>query len=221
MGRGGQPRVPGRRRPRYPELVLTDEDFWAILALRRETAAVEFKGPGSRDDNPFVARVIRGMLAMSNHRDGGRLVIGVAEGADGFETIGLSSEQLDTWKNADAFADRVAAYADPSVKFTFQQMNDQGGQTHVVIEVEEFDSIPVICRKSFNDVLAEGALYVRPRRKPESVPVRTAADMRDLIELASEKELRRYLTRAERAGVELAGGPSDIDRFRDQLGDLA
>jgi predicted HTH transcriptional regulator len=201
--------------------VLTPEEFSTILALGRETSPVEFKGPGALDDKPFVARVIRGMLAMSNHRDGGRVILGVAQDGNNFEPVGLSVEQLRTWEDEDAFADRVAAYADPSVKFVVQPIEHTDGDTYLVIEVEEFDSVPVICRKSFDDILSDGALYVRPRRKPESVVVRTAADMRDLMELANEKELRRYLTRAKRAGAELSAGPSDTAQFNDELGDLA
>jgi predicted HTH transcriptional regulator len=200
--------------------VLTKEEFESILQYGRETRAVEFKGPGSAGDLQQLATVIRAMLAMSNRRDGGRIIIGVAEQDGNTHLIGLNDDQLLSWSSHDTIADRVAAYSDPSVDFEIHTFVNEAGESFVLIEVEEFDSIPVICRKSYGNVLSEGACYVRPRRKPESVAVRSAADMRDLIELATEKELRRILATTRRAGVELVQTVSDADLYNEQLGEF-
>jgi hypothetical protein len=199
--------------------MLTQEEFNSILH-GRETKGIEFKGPGSADDLSHLAVIIRAMLAMANRRDGGRIVVGVTEQGGVSNLVGLSDHELASWSDHDSISDRVAAYADPSIEFTITEMTDTAGQKFVVLEVTEFDSVPVICRKSYGNVLADGACYVRPRRKPESVPVRSAADMRDLIELATEKELRRILGTTRRAGVELTQVTSDADRFDKQLRDL-
>jgi hypothetical protein len=200
--------------------MLTQEGFESILQEGRETRTVEFKGPGAGNDPRHLALIIRAMLAMANRRDGGRVVVGVIEQSGVCNAVGLTSAQLASWSDHDSISDRVAVYADPSIDFVIREMANSVGRQFVVIEVAEFDSVPVICRKSYDNVLADGACYVRPRRKPESVPVRSAADMRDLIELATEKELRRILSTTRRAGIELAQSTSDADRFHEQLQEL-
>ena len=73
-------------------------------------------------------------------------------------------------------------------------------------------------------MLREGACYVRTRRKPETSEIPTQADMRDLLELAIEKGVIRYIEQARRVG--LIVGPLELplvmddDRLDEQLGDL-
>jgi len=99
------------------------------------------------------------------------------------------------------------------------------GKAFVVISVSEFGDVPVVCKKQLQVggvvLLSEGACFVRPRRKPETVQVSTYVDMRDLIDLATEKGVRRFM-QVQRAvgGLQAAEGPSDDDRFRNQASEL-
>jgi hypothetical protein len=195
-------------------VVFDDADLEALLAYGAERSFVELKSPGLLTDRPLVAQIVRAMMAMANSQGGGLVVIGVRQVGAIFTPVGLSVKELASWANKDDFADRVAAWSDPPARYNLHRPQIDG-KTYVVVNVEEFDREPVICKKSYGDVLAEGACYVRPRRKPESVPVRTTADMRDLIRLAADKELRDFLARAGRAG--LGVGPSDGDRFDEQV----
>lgn len=185
-----------------------------------EQIGVEFKGPGPLTEKALRAQVVRAMLGFSNRRDGGIIVVGVDAAPGRFTTPGISRNDLPTW-SPDLVADAVAAYAAPSVIHRVEQ-EDYDGKTFVVIHVGEFEDIPVLCRKSYGDVLHDGALYVRGRRKPETTPVRSEADMRDLLELAIEKRLRAYVATAERARLRLAtSAPVDDRRAYDQqAGDL-
>ncbi len=70
----------------------------------------------------------------------------------------------------------------------------------MVLYIAEFDDIPILCKKDYPDVLRKGACYVRPRRKPETTEIPTQEDMRDLLELAAEKRLRKHLEQTKRAG---------------------
>jgi predicted HTH transcriptional regulator len=201
--------------------LVADDDFEVILG-RGETRTVEYKSAGSANDGQLLAQVTKAILAMSNLRDGGLVVIGVSEGASNvLVRTGVTTVDLSTWKARDTIRDRVAVYADPSVAFRVEERQHRDGCTYVLIEVDEFDISPVICRKAYGSVLAEGAIYVRSRRKPESVPVRTAADMRDVMELAVEKELARVLRTAARAGGKVVSATPDSDRFDDELRGLS
>ena len=87
----------------------------------------------------------------------------------------------------------------------------------------EFDDIPVLCKRAYGNVLRDGACYVRPRRKPETSEIPTQADMRDLLDLATEKEVRKYLERAQRLGLislSTTTPPAEsAELFNQELGD--
>lgn len=201
------------------------EQLAEIIARGREQSNVEFKGAGPRTSKPLFARVVRAVLSMANRRDGGFVILGVAESRTGLEVTGLKPDDLQTW-NYDDVADSIARYADPSVDFDVISVT-HGSATSVVIRVEEFAEVPVLCRRDFNEgstlILREGACYIRPRRKPESIEVCTYADMRDLFDLATEKGVRRFVTRAHAAGIPLVPGApiqTDAERFDAQLEDF-
>src|ERR1700730_11594469 len=50
-----------------------------------------------------------------------------------------------------------------------------------------------------------------PRRKSETIEVSTYADMRDLIELATDKGVRQFVGRAQAAGVPLTMRQEESD----------
>ncbi len=180
---------------------MTPEELERILRTPREERGLEFKGPGRRDQRPFFAIVVQAVLAMANRRDGGQVILGVNDDDGRFEPVGLSAEELATW-GSDHVLDGLAEYADPSVDVQCYHV-EVAGKTFVVLEVNEFEDQPVACKKDFPGTLQRGAFYGRPRRKPESTPVTTQADMRDLIELATEKRLRRILAVTAGAGASL------------------
>ncbi len=201
---------------------MTDEDFNRIMELGHELSGVEFKSPGPMSNRRLVAQVIKAILGMCNRRDGGTVIIGVADNQGVLNQVGLTESDLTEWGH-DALADQVARYADPSASFSLD-VKEYDGNSYVVIEVEEFADIPVLCKRSYDDVLRDGACYVRPRRKPETSEIPTQADMRDLLELATDKGVRQFLQRAQRLGLigALPAGSVTVDqeRFDDQMGDL-
>ena len=93
------------------------------------------------------------------------------------------------------------------------------GKWYMILRVREFEDIPVLCKRDYEKVLRDGACYVRSRRKPETAEIPSEVDMRDLLELATEKRLRKFVAQARAAGLDLAGAasPSDQERFDNQL----
>ena len=201
---------------------MTDEEFEQVMNLFSERRGLEFKGPGRSTDRRLFAQVVRAVLGMANRRDGGLVIIGIEDSGNTLNRVGLSKSDLGTW-NYDDVADRMAVYADPGVSFELEIRN-YNGSSFVVLQVEEFEDIPVLCKRSYPNVLREGACYVRPRRKPETTEIPTQADMRDLLDLAIEKGVRRFLSQAQRSGLIAtpADMPQDTDDrlFDEQLGEL-
>lgn len=156
----------------------------ALIAGAEETDVLEFKGAMSWDRNTFV----KDILAMANVIDGGRIVVGVEDGT--FVRQGLTPAQLATFK-IDEMRDGLAPFADPRVVFRSEVVADNGGLQYVVMEVQPFDDVPVICRRDGADVHA-GVIYFRSRtRRPQSAAVANSADMRDIVERAAVLSARR------------------------------
>lgn len=216
---------------------MTDEQFAELLtfALDRnhEQHGLEFKGARPRSDRLFFAKVVRAMLGMANRRDGGTVIIGVDESAGKLVPTGLTPADLHTWRHDDLATD-VANYADPPITFDAVERSFEG-KSFVVIQVSEFDDVPILCKKPYNHsttrpggrsetvkVLRDGACYVRSRRKPETTDIPSQAEMRELLDLATAKSLQRLVSQLRSAGVSLQGvpAPSDTARFDQQLTDL-
>ena len=188
-----------------------------IFALGREQRGVEFKRGGSRQDKHLFAKVVHAAIGMANRRDGGYVIVGVTEDSNGGPVPeGVSAEDVPSWTYDDV-ANSIAEYTDPNAKFDLQIV-DYNGSKLVVIRVYEFEDIPVLCKKSYPEVLRAGACYVRTRRKPETVEIPTQADMRDLLDLAVDKGVRRFIARAHAAGLtQSASLPStDTTRYMEQ-----
>ncbi|GAI24923.1 unnamed protein product, partial [marine sediment metagenome] len=117
----------------------------------------------------------------------------------------------------------------PSISFDLE-VQEYDGKNYVVLEIHVFEQLPILCKKDYPEVLRRGACYVRSRRKPETTEIPTQEDMRDLLDLAIEKGLRKYVTLAYRAGVGLVPIPTvtaplpattiDQELYDKELGDL-
>jgi predicted HTH transcriptional regulator len=122
-----------------------------LVYAGREERNREYKASFPWDRNTAgetMARVTKSILALSNLRDGGHIVIGV------------DPAHLGTF-SFDNAADFVRNYAEPYARFSLEIV-PLDGKKFVVLSVEGFDEYPVICKKSFGNVLAEGIMYVRP-----------------------------------------------------------
>lgn len=183
--------------------VVSQELLEQLLAVGNESQSFEVKGPGDLSDKAFVARVARAVMSMGNHRDGGIVCIGVDEVQMQAMLPGLSAEQAAAWGDYDDVADALARYADPAVVFSLASYVLSSGSAVVVLDVTEFDTVPHVCKRSFPQVLQDGMTYVRPRGKPESVPVPNSSEMRALLDLATAKGVREFIRVARDAGLPL------------------
>lgn len=187
--------------------MLNDEQFQDLLQ-RGEPGGVEFKRA-----IPYAGearfKVVKAALGLSNRSDGGYVLMGVEDPVQDERVVtGVPDDIVAQWTH-DGLANLLDEYADPRVRFDVDYYDSAGGRC-IVLRIHEFDELPVICKRDAPG-LRRGALYVRPRGKAETVEVGTHEDMRELIDLAVEKALRRFLTRVDRAGgavhATVAGDP--------------
>lgn len=161
---------------------MSTEELELLLEAQTERPNLDFK----QDCAWEVIRFAKHLLAMSNLKDGGYIIVGVEN--KHFQRQGVSQKNLDTFK-IDIMKDQMAQYADPFVDFEVYKPFGKDKKTYVAIRVLPFKEIPVICRKDDNNAgLQAGVIYYRnSNRRIESAPISNSNDMRDLIILASVK----------------------------------
>ena len=192
------------------------------LRLGFETRGLEFKQSLDWGDREARLGLIRTFMAMSNTRDGGAVVVGVRENADGTYTpAGMSQEHFDSFV-PDNIASQTARYADPPVEMrTIKGEHD--GMLFVVVEVDAFPDVPTVCRQADGGgsrALREGAVYIRPAGTPRTEEIHTYRDMRDMIEQAVERRVERFrdLGLLPPTGVaQPAAGREALDREIEEL----
>lgn len=192
---------PLRFRSPYRPLVTTQEELEQLLAVGNESPSFEVKGPGRLSDPPYLAKIARAAMAMGNRRDGGVVCIGIDEVRMTSMLPGLDTDEANEWSDYDNVAAALAKYADPAVALTLHTYTLTSGARVVALDVEEFEAVPHVCKRSFPKVLQDGHTYVRPRGKPESVVVPNSAEMRALLDLATAKGVREFVRVAGGAGV--------------------
>jgi len=206
----------------YSGVVLSPDELEAALSSGYELRGLELKGPGPRTDAQLFAKVTRAALSMGNLRDGGHVIVGIDDAAPAAMLPGLQGEDLNSWLAFDDVARKMAEYADPPLRFDIAGVRVSSGVTVAVIQIFEFADIPHLCARDYPGVLRKGALYVRPRKVPETSEVASSIEMREVIDLATEKALRSYIETAERAGLRLGVSerepeiPSDEERYDEE-----
>ncbi|MEW2011121.1 ATP-binding protein [Microbacterium sp. NPDC078814] len=195
--------------------MLDDEQLAAIIEVGYEQRGVEFKAAGDRTDRAFLATVARAVLALSNQRDGGHVIIGLSEDGVDADGTGLSDEQLGQWLSFDDVTDQINAYADPPVRIQLGRGRLPNDRAVAIIEVAEFSEIPTLSKKDYPQRIVAKQLYTRSLAKPESSISMTQNELREVIALATEKQLARFLETAQRAGVRL--GQAEATGARDEF----
>ena len=184
--------------------MVTQAELEALLATGNEIRSFEVKGPGNPGalgDKAYVAKVARAAMAMGNHRDGGLVCLGIDDKQMAAMIPGLNPLQLGEWSDYDNVSSALAKYSDPPVTFALHQFTLSSGAHVVVLEIFQFEHVPHVCKRNFPDVLQDGSTYVRSLRKPESVPIPSSVEGRELHDLATDKGVRDFIARAAAAGL--------------------
>jgi predicted HTH transcriptional regulator len=229
----------------YKDRIQELEPLVDAIIHGREERNIDYKSSMSWKDRDTKMMAIRCILGMANLRYGGYIIFGVRQQGNDFMFEGMEQDHIESFTQDNVDTD-IKNYAEPFVEATVTsvsrndariiverkgwsippEFSDDGGD-FVVIQVKEFDELPVICKKtgklkSGEIYLREGAIYTRPRGKVETSEIRTQTGMREVIDLAVDKNLRRLVDRMERIGITKPISPefSDEERFNNQLGEV-
>ena len=172
-----------------------------------EGRQLEFKSGQGWDD--LKQGLVKGALALSNTEGGGRIIIGISRDEDGLAhgPDGMTRDVAKTY-DPDSVSDYINAFADPPIDIDVRHFEHDRGR-FVAIEVHEFSTEPVICKKGSNKV-KPGILYHRSHRMPQSSPVASSAEMREIIDRAVDRALARQVRRLQ------SYPPLESDKFEDE-----
>jgi len=180
-----------------------DSIIAAILSTPSESRAVELKPStpwGDINKQHQLQDIVKSIIGMSNVKDGGKLILGITQNPDRtFRATGMQSPHLQTY-DQDHIYQVARAYGNPAPRFEIRNIEFEG-KFYIVFAIQEFLYSPVICIKPGSNAgvepLMKGALYIRTH-KPETKKVDNETEMREIIELAIDKELGLWTPRIRR-----------------------
>ena len=188
-----------------------------LIEHGREERNLEYKETLNWEDSSTKGKIAKSAMAMANIPDGGAIVIAVEENSEVFDPVGMKPEDYESFGQDDT-QDWVNGYADPFVQLTVQREEAADGKKFVVIQIQQFKALPVVCTKSGVEGLRSGAVYTRSRRKYQTVEVSSQTEMRGILDRATDKqilELRRrgiLLSSAESLPETVAGHSEKFDK---------
>ena len=189
-----------------------------LISHGREERNLEYKQSMSWTNIATKVKIAKSAMAMANISDGGYIVIGVRKNGEVYEPEGIQKNHADSF-NQDEVMLWINEYADPYVELTVY-LAEIAGKTFIVIQVQEFDQMPVVCKRNCED-LKRGDIFTRSRRKYETARVGSQNEMREIIDLAVDKQIRRLRSRGLITPVPTIS-PTEGDRkaFEQQRGGL-
>lgn len=183
--------------------MISDGYFKELIQAGYERRDIEYKSPFVWNDDSTIwikEKTIRAMLAMSNTSGGGLIIIGIDEDeSEPCILTGLNNEQFDSFQNYDDIIGCVNSFASPFIRLEIHGVKFKGikGDYFVIVSVQEFDDIPIICKKDGvkhskgEYILRKWDIYVRSiADKPGSIRI-TEYEFREMIELATQKALNK------------------------------
>lgn len=187
-----------------------------FIEAGKESRHLEYKESVSWNGPSIRMKIIKAILGMANTQDGGVIVVGMERQVDNsYIPKGVTAEHLATFQDEDAIKDVVSNHADPYVEFDLR-IDEYDGKKFVIFSINEFTELPVICKEQYPHILKRGVIYIRSRRKPETIEIPTQAEMRELIELAIDKGNRKL----EKRGYKLSVKVNDEVQYQQQLEDF-
>jgi len=179
------------------------------LHAHTETRECEFKS--GVPWNNLKLKIAKATLALANLAGGGYVIVGVSknETTNRYEPTGMSEVDSRTY-NQDDVSQFVNEFTDPHIDIELKHFADDT-KYYVVIQIFEFEEVPVICKKGSDETI-RGRTYCRTHRKVESSPEPSVSEMREIMELAIDKGIKKQRQRVRSYGLEVDTDSFDQER---------
>ena len=165
----------------------------------RETHQIEFKQDFDWDDKRTRIKYLKSIAAFAN-RDGGYMIFGVSDSPRNL--IGMTKPFNDI-DDAD-ISSFINEYLTPSI--IFERREYKGRNKRVgVIYIHPSDKKPIVCAKTYENLLIESTIYYRYNSKSDRIK---SGDLIHLIKEAKELESQKWMslfTKVSTIGVHNVG----------------
>lgn len=168
----------------------SEEKLKRILAHKAEVKNVDFKlkfnwNKATKEEK---GKIVKDIIAMANSKDGGIIIFGIRN--EDMEPLGISKIDYESFDQT-KISDFINNYTYPKVSFVVEKPV-YNGNFFVMITINEFDKIPIICIDSIKlsnkrDIIKKGCICVRTE-KASSQWIGSAEEWKELIELVINKE---------------------------------
>jgi len=167
---------------------MSNEYFRDQIFHGTEERSLEYKSSISWGSIDTKEKIVVACLAMANTPDGGTIVIGVDEDKEKgqFTACGMLQEHVNSFKQDDV-SDFINKYADPYIELKINRV-DIDDKTFIVIQVQEYQETPIICKQSGQKIKC-GDIYIRSKRKNASSRVASQNEMREILNRAISKSI--------------------------------
>jgi hypothetical protein len=213
--------------------VVLIERIRELIRLGNENQNLDYKGPFSWTEASPDEKcdIVKDVLAFSNARDGGVILIGVEDKTGVLQ--GLTEEQAASFDQT-KFNDLLQRYTDPRHTASVHRLTIDGKRL-VVIDIPEFADVPILCARDANSstnskklILRRACIYKRTE-KATSEPVEDADGMRELLNrglLRRQDELLRafkqiiqpsLLAAAQKPGAEFKAEAEKAEHYFSEL----
>ena len=173
---------------------MSDEALLELVYHGREERNLEYKQSISWQEPATKAKIAKSAMAMANLPDGGAIVIGVEKVGEIYNPVGMEQIHIESFRQDEVMEYVNYKFADPYIELSVTPVSSDDNH-FLVIQVHEFGQLPVICKNNGLENLRRGALYTRSRVKHETIEVRSQTEMRETLDLAVDKEVRRLRSR--------------------------
>jgi hypothetical protein len=179
--------------------MITDDEIRFIFSdLTTERRNVEFKQSMNWNDNQTKFTITKSVLAFSNTRDGGYLVIGVEQNNSRFNAIGMIERDFNSFNNFDDIQSFINGKAEPPVNFERREYITPDEKRFFIIKIHEFDRFPIVCTQGGgNHTINKGVIYVRTMVMPQSAPIDNQTNLIEITNMIIDKHSREFYARIE------------------------
>jgi predicted HTH transcriptional regulator len=169
-------------------------------------------------------RITKTAMAMANLRDGGMIIVGVAQDQDRqFIVEGTDSTNELSFVQESVY-EFVNRYASPPVELRVLPI-EHDAKRFIVIDIQPFERTPVVCKRNTpdgttaNDQMRSGDFFVRTGSPVSTQRVQSDSMMHEVLEFAVIRRVAE-MQRIQRAVTASTATQNRFDAEVDDLGDI-
>ncbi len=165
---------------------------------RRESSDLEYKENFHRGDDTL--KYIKTLVGMANNK-GGRIIFGVQNSPH--IPVGMTNTKFSEMDPSE-LETQIRQFFAPAIDWSMS-VEIWDGKPFGILSVKEADSKPVVCSRSKNGILREGAIYYRYRGESKEIGY---PELRKLLDAEREKERILWISHIQKIA---AIGPSNVE----------